>query len=178
MEENTSTNLSPNKNNNLWTWVIIILIIIVGSILWFLMKSNGSSYATNPNVPANTPVVAPATTPSAPPSAEDTTVGSIDAGTAVSLSYTDALVTYANARLQLDTNCQALASPAGLVFRNNSLLMVDNRAPVTRTIHLGSVFTIKPYSFKIIKLYSAKLPATWLVDCDSSQNVATVLIEK
>ena len=98
--------------------------------------------------------------------------------TAVPISYTDALVKYADARLQLDTNCQALASPANLVFKNNSLLMVDNRAPVARTVHIGSVFTIKAYGFKIIELSSATLPATFLVDCGTSQNVATISLEK
>jgi len=56
--------------------------------------------------------------------------------------------------------------------------MIDNRAPVARTVKVGSTFPIKAYGFKIVNLSSATLPATWYVDCDSSQNVATILIQK
>ena len=71
-----------------------------------------------------------------------------------------------------------LAYGIGSDFKNNALLMIDNRASVARSIHLGSVFPIEAYSFKIVKLSSAKLPATWLLDCGTRQNVATVVIEK
>lgn len=174
MEENTNTNVSsPNKNKNLWTWIIIILIVVVGLVLWSMMGSN------NPTpVGVSAPIVQ---TPTAvlPVPTEDLSAGSVDVGApAASISYANALIKYKDARLQLDANCQADAQNQKMAFTNNALLMVDNRAPVARTVHIGSVFTIKAYSFKIIKLYSAKLPATWLVDCDTSQNVATILIEK
>ncbi|MDR3519411.1 MAG: hypothetical protein P4L63_00765 [Candidatus Pacebacteria bacterium] len=149
----------------------VLLVVVAGFIFWSIVVSTRPQPASTGTPVALTPAVTPTPT-------EDTTTGSVHTGSAVTLAYADALITYANARLQLDTNCQALASPSNLVFRNNSLLMVDNRAPVTRTVHIGSVFTIKPYGFKIVKLSSSTLPATWLVDCDASQNVATITIEK
>lgn len=163
---------TETKNKNLA--IIIVVIILVLAIIFIAWKAHEASSPTLPPVPANT-VDQTALTPVA---TEDTTTGDINAGKAVSLSYTDALVKYANARLQLDTTCQALASPSNLIFKNNALLMVDNRAPVARTVHIGSVFSIKAYGFKIIQLYSAKLPATFLVDCGTSQNVATITLEK
>jgi len=162
------------KNRKSWIWTVVILIIVVVLIFWVRYISNSSANINTQNTGVN-PVDDTALTPV---STEDTTTGDVNAGTAVSLSYTDALVKYADARLQLDDNCQALASPSNLIFKNNAYLMVDNRAPVARTVHIGSVFSIKAYGFKIIQLYSAKLPATFLVDCGTSQNVATITLEK
>ncbi len=92
------------------------------------------------------------------------------------INYTQALALYKNARIQLDKTCQA--KPSAMTFKNNSYLMIDNRAPVDRTVRAGSVFNVKAYGFQIVKLSSEALPATWYVDCDSSQNVATILIQK
>lgn len=92
------------------------------------------------------------------------------------LSYADALVKYKNARIQLDENCQA--SPNDPTFKNGTSIMIDNRAPVTRTVKIGSVYTIKAYGFKIIKLSANTVPMKFLVDCDKSQNVAAILIQK
>jgi hypothetical protein len=55
--------------------------------------------------------------------------------------------------------------------------MIDNRSEVARTVKVGSSFGIKAWGFEIVKLSSATLPATWYVDCDKSQNVATILIQ-
>ena len=143
--------------------VLVVVVVLVGFAWWSMSKSPA---------PAGVSVNNGATVPT-----EDTSVGSVNAGSpAASISYTDALVTYKNARLQLDSICQG--SPDKMTFKNNALLMVDNRAPVARTVHIGSVFGIKAYGFKIVRLSSATLPATWKVDCDSSQNVSTILIEK
>ena len=109
-------------------------------------------------------------------SSEDLSAGSVNEKRTVSLSYATALATYKDARLQLDRTCQA--SPNLLTFKNGSLLMLDNRSPFDRTVKVGSVYNIKAWRFKIVRLSSAALPATWLVDCDKSQNVATVLIQK
>ncbi len=145
------------NNKNLWIGVAVVVVVV---LLGWLMVSKNSA----PTVSTNS------VTPT-----EDTSAGSVDAG-AASLSYSQALVKYKDARLQLDPICQG--SPDKMAFKNGALLMVDNRAPVARTVHIGSVFSIKAYSFKIIKLSSSTLPATWLVDCDKSQNVSSILIEK
>lgn len=80
--------------------------------------------------------------------------------------------------IQFDTQCQAL--PNVVTYKDDTGIMIDNRSPDTRTISLGTTFTIKPYGFKIVVLPAVVYQASqtlWL-DCDNSQNVATVLIQK
>jgi cytoskeletal protein RodZ len=162
-----------NKNKNLLVWIAVVLIVVVSIVVW-VNKSSAPTVVQN-----TTPATGDNTALQVINSTEDTSTGSVNVGaTAATIAYSDALIKYANARLQLDKTCQALASPANLTFKNNAYLMIDNRAPVARTVKVGSTFSIKAYGFKIVKLYSAKLPATWLVDCDKSQNVATILIQK
>ena len=76
-----------NKNKNLWIWVLVILVVVIGLVFW----------ATSSSMPApvaqNNPVVAPVV------STEDTSVGSVNTGAAVSISYADALIKYKNARI-------------------------------------------------------------------------------
>jgi hypothetical protein len=157
-----------NKNRNMWIWIVVVVIVLVGLVMW----------ATNSSAPTvtNTPVVNN-TNALQVESTEDLSTGSVNSGApAASLSYSQALIKYKDARLQLDKICQA--SPDKMTFKNNALLMVDNRAPVARTVHVGSVFPIKAFGFKIVKLSSTTLPVTWKVDCDASQNVSSILIEK
>jgi hypothetical protein len=146
-----------NKNKNLWIGIVVIVVVVL--LGWWLMNKNSTTVSDTSTQ-----------------ATEDTTAGSADMGTAAPLSYAQALAKYKDARLQLDSVCQA--SPDKMTFKNNQLLMVDNRAPVARTVKVGSTFGIKAYGFKIVKLSSGNLPATWLVDCGTSQNVASILIEK
>ncbi len=155
------------KNQKMWIWIVVVLVVAVVLIFW-ATKSSAPVVTSVNTANTNTPIVIPT---------EDVSVGSVNAGApAASISYENALVKYKDARLQLDEICQA--SPDKMTFKNNAFLMVDNRAPVARTVHVGSVFPIKAYGFKIVKLSSTTLPATWKVDCDASQNVATITIQK
>ena len=152
------------QNKNIWVWIVVILVVVIGLIWW-------AKKAPVPTPTENTPVTLEST--------EDTSLGSVNAGTgAATISYANALVKYKNARLQLDANCQANPESQHMTFKNSAYMMVDNRAPTTRTVRIGSVFPIKAYGFKIVQLSSDKLPVTWLVDCDKSQNVATITIQK
>jgi hypothetical protein len=153
-------------------WIVLGIVLVVIIVFWAMSSSTPA--------PEYPPVAQDNTTVTPPPeSTQDTTTGSINTGgAAASLSYAQALVKYKNARIQIDENCQANAQSQKMQFKNNASVMIDNRAPVARTIHLGSIFPIKAYGFKIIKLYSATLPATLLMDCDKIQNVSTVLIQK
>jgi len=146
-----------DKNKKVLIELVVVLVLVVFG-LWSLNKG-----AVNQEK---------AVTPS-----EDRSTGSVNVGSsAASIAYSDALIKYKDARLQLNKDCQG--SPDKMTFKNNALMMVDNRAPVTRTVKVGSVFSIKPYGFKIVKLYSPTLPATWYVDCGASQNVSTITIQK
>jgi hypothetical protein len=163
-----------NKNKNMFIGLIVLLVVVAAIVIWSMntpapvaVTDNGSTTNTATN----------STTPAPVDSTEDTTAGSTDIGApAASLSYTQALITYKNARLQIEANCQA--SPDKMTFKNNALMMVDNRSAIPHTVKVGTAFPIKAFGFKIVKLSSATLPATWLVDCDKSQNVSSILIEK
>ena len=143
---------------------LIVVLALVGFALWSLNKNPAPIVTDNTK---NGQEVIPT---------EDTSVGSVNANAPTSITYAQALVKYKDARIQLNNICQA--SPNNVTYKNNTSIMLDNRAPVDRTVKVGFVFNIKAWGFKIIKLSSAKLPATWLVDCDTSQNVATILIQK
>lgn len=156
-----------NNNRNLWISVGVVLAIFVGLVLWSM---TGKSAVPSNNVNNNTPLEPVDST-------EDTSAGSVNTGSSqASISYANALVKYKDARIQFDGVCQA--SPNNMTFKNGTSIMVDNRAPVDRAVKVGSIFNIKAYGFKIIKLSSTTLPATLLVDCDKSQNVATILLQK
>ncbi len=152
-----------DKNKKIFIELVVVL-VLVGFGIWGLSQNPAPAPVANKNG------VSPA---------QDVAgnAGNVDASApGASISYAQALVKYKNARLQLDKICQA--SPDKMTFKNGANLMVDNRAPVARTVKVGSVFPLKAYGFKIVNLSSATLPATWYVDCDKSQNVSTILIQK
>ena len=96
---------------------------------------------------------------------------------AAPISYANALVKYADRRIQLDTICQAY--PNTVTYKDNTGIMIDNRSQKTRTVKVGTTFTIKPWGFKIVVLPDVYLASkTLLVDCDGSQNVATILVQE
>ena len=96
---------------------------------------------------------------------------------AVTISYANALVKYADRRIQLDKDCHAY--PGNVTYKDNTGIMIDNRSPQTRTVKVGITFTIKPWGFKIVVLPDIYLKSkTLLVDCDQSQNVATILVQE
>ena len=94
-----------------------------------------------------------------------------------SLSYDAAVAQYKDRRIQLDPNCQAV--PNTVTYKDNTGIMIDNRSSKARTVKVGTTFVIAPYGFKIVVLPDVYLKSrTVLVDCDQSQNVATVLIQE
>lgn len=136
---------------------LIVVLVLVGFGLWWMKNPPEDAAVNNP-----------------PAATLDTSAGSVN--TTSTISYQDALARFKDARIQLDSNCQA--SPNNSTYKNGANIMIDNRSDKTRTVRVGSTFTIQPWGFKIVRLSSATLPATWYVDCDSSQNVATILIQK
>jgi len=154
------------ENKNLWIGLGVV--VVLGLLIWWYGASNNSKIEDEAMTPSETTDV---------DSTEDTSTGSVNTGApAASLSYQQALVAYKDKRLQITNTCQV--SPNNVTYKNGTSIMLDNRSAVTRTIKLGSTYSIKAYGFKIVKLNSATVPATWLMDCDSSQNVATILIQK
>lgn len=155
------------KNNNMWIWVGVV--VIVGVIIFLIFKNKN---IVSPNVDQSNN----SGTVNEPESVLDTT-GQTTGAVPVSISYANALIQYADRRIQLDTVCQA--HPNMVTYKDNTGIMIDNRSPNTRTVKIGTTFTMKPYSFKIVVLPDIYLQAkTILVDCDSSQNVATILVQE
>lgn len=162
--------MEPNKsmenNKNMWIGIGAIAVIV---LIFVFLSMNKKETIEDENVNTTGDQITVV-------GEEDLTDGSVNATTPVAtLSYQQALVKYKDARIQLDNTCQA--SPDKMTFKNGTSIMIDNRAPVARTVKVGSTFSIKAYGFKIVKLSSDTIPTTWLVDCDGSQNVSTILIQ-
>lgn len=150
------------KNIQMWIWALVVVVVIVA--LYFTL---GNQQATN-TVTTNEPESIQ----------KDTTDQNNEATVApIAISYADALVKYADRRIQLDPNCQAY--PNTVTYKDNTGIMIDNRSDKTRTIKVGTTFTIKPWGFKIVVLPDTYLKSkTILIDCDGYQNVATVLVQE
>jgi hypothetical protein len=148
------------KNGNAVIELIVVLVIVIFAL--YSMSKNSSTVTNTPDTV----------------STEDTSTGSVNTvAPAKAITYEQALIKYADARIQLSEDCQA--HPNIITRKNNTEIMIDNRASVARSIKMNSkTYSIKAYGFKVIKLSSSTLPATWFMDCGTSKNVATVLIQK
>lgn len=158
----------------MWIWIAVIVVILVAVLVIANKKGTDLTNLTGDDNTATSGENNGITEDQE--GVEDTSAGSEHASSpAATLSYQQALVKYKDARLQLDKTCQG--SPDKMTFKNGTSIMVDNRSPLDRVVKVGSTFNLKAYGFKIVKLSSDTLPATLLVDCDKSQNVATILLQ-
>ena len=147
------------NNLRIWLWVIVAILVVV--ILIFVFVNKPATVKQVTTEPGSTQDI----------SAQDVGVGS------VSIAYADALIKYADRRIQLDSSCQA--HPTNVTYKDNTGIMIDNRSPQTQTVKVGTTFTIKPYGFKIVVLPDIYLTSkTLLVDCNQRQNVATILVQE
>ncbi|OGZ67072.1 MAG: hypothetical protein A3D35_02795 [Candidatus Staskawiczbacteria bacterium RIFCSPHIGHO2_02_FULL_34_9] len=149
------------KNIKMWIWAVVGIIILIA--LYFIFN-NMQAPETNNETTTNTESV------------QDISSGDVGIA-ATSISYANALVKYSDRRIQLDTNCQA--HPNMVNYKDNTGVMIDNRSPETLTVKIGTTFTIKPYGFKIVVLPDVYLASkTIFVDCNGSQNVATIVVQE
>jgi hypothetical protein len=157
--------MSTSKENPMIILVIVLALVAYG----LLTNSSNPVPVVNNNTTTN-----PNTTTSI--TNTNTNVGDVNVNTPLeTISYGEALVIYKDFSIQFDTACQA--NPNNVVYRNGTNIMIDNRSPFTRTIKIGSVYTVEPYGFKIIKISSTFWPVKWIVSCDKSQDVATIIIQ-
>jgi len=157
-------------NKNIIIGLAILILILVGGFVWYFMSNSVSSTSDTTNTQTNNPV---AVTPDSVQDVSDQTTGTV----ASAISYANALVKYADRRIQLDPTCQA--HPNTVTYKDNTGIMIDNRSSQTRTVKVGITFVMKPYTFKIVVLPDVYLVSkTLLIDCDQSQNVATVLVQE
>ncbi|MEO8065493.1 MAG: hypothetical protein ABI643_01395 [Candidatus Doudnabacteria bacterium] len=152
------------SDKNKYLWIVGGLVVVALAIWLIASNSNNTSGPSNTYTPQTpTTQTPPTTTPSTAPGA-------------ASAAYTAALTKYAATRIQIQNNCQVV--PNRSVYKTGTAIMLDNRTNVTRTVKLDSTFVIPAFGFKITTLSGGTLPRTILVDCDKSQNVATITLEK
>ncbi len=161
------------KNKTLvWVVIVIVAVVIIGAIVHARHKSVSDDAVNETQNSQNGDSLM---------STEDVSAGSVHAAsgsTAPVLTYDQALAQYATRRIQFDTNCQA--TPGNATFKNGVTLMLDNRSAGNRTIHMGSFgdISIKAWGFKIVNLTSSMLPNAIAMDCNGSQNVAIITLQK
>lgn len=158
---------TKTKPNSL---VYIVVGVIVVAIIIALAMSHKKKEAVMPV--ENTPSVEqPAN------NSNDVGVNQEDANSpAVSLSYTAASKKYANARMQINASCVIPSPYVNLTFKVGSSVMLDNRSNESHSVLFnGTRYTLGPYGFRIVTLNTVK---KFMVDCDKSQNVATVTVQK
>ncbi|MCX6718520.1 MAG: hypothetical protein NTY81_02890 [Candidatus Staskawiczbacteria bacterium] len=155
------------EKNKIQMWVLILVaIVIIAIVLFFIFSNKQTANQITTNNSSTTQ----------PESVQDISAQDVGAG-AAPISYANALVKYADRKIQLDTVCQA--HPNTVTYKDNTGIMIDNRSPQTRTVKVGTTFTIKPWGFKIVVLPDVYLKSkTLLVDCNGSQNVATILVQE
>ena len=168
------------KNEPLYiTIAVVFLVVVMGGTYWYVQKQNSyifnpqfgiQSPSTSPNLNAVTPnVPAGSTTKSAPANKEP-----------VTLSYSAALKTYSNRRIQFSVNSSnyCLVNPYSNSFFKGTKIMLDNRSSKTLTIYLdGTPYSLKGYDFRIVTLTtSGKLPHTMRIDCGTGKNNGNILI--
>jgi len=143
----------------MWAIAVVVVIIIAVAIALVQNNKDNSDMSAYPTGQQPTPTPTPAT------------------GEAANLTYNQALEKYGTNRIQFNAACQT--TPSSVVYKAGTMVMFDNRSAGPHTITFnGSKYTLAGYGFKVLAMTASKYPATILVDCDKSQNVATILIQK
>lgn len=156
------------KNIDKNTWIVLFGVVAILSIFLFSNKHKDEDVDLVPDVEVGDV-----------PEVKDTPKKSVTKKPippAPTMSYLEALETYKDRRIQIDSMCEAI--PNQVTYKNGISIMLDNRSDTTKNINLGGAMTIKPYDYKIVKLSTQTLPATWYLDCDNRENVATILIQQ
>jgi hypothetical protein len=159
------------KNKNSKIWAVVVIIVVIAIVFMVRAKNHKESSIDINNYGDMSQVQVEGT--------EDTTETKtpvLATNPATKLTYQQASTMYKDKRIQLDKTCQAF--PNNVTYKNGTSIMIDNRAGVARTLNINGPVSIKAYGFKIVKLSSATLPKTILVDCGTGQNVATILLQK
>lgn len=159
------------KNN---TWAIVVGVIVILLAVFFIARNRKVIAPAETNDDSS--VTASGNTPA---EVEDVSTGSVHSTVATRVAYENALTLYKGSILQFDSMCAA--NPSNATWKNGTLIMLDNRSAVARTIHMGSMgnFPVSAWGFKIIKLSLTGIPTNAIaVDCDAHQNVALVTVQK
>jgi hypothetical protein len=161
-----------NKNQTLW--IVLGLVVVALIVVFAVTMGNKDKVPAENNTGENQ-----TETTAGPASTLDTTdAAATTGGTAVTIAYEDALIKYADRRLQFNDMCQA--TPNTVTYKDNSGIMLDNRSATTRSIKIGAnTYAVKGYGFRIVTLPDTyRESSKYFVDCGVSQNVATILVQE
>lgn len=152
-------------NKRLWYVVAVVVVLVVLAVA-LRGKGGWSGLSTESPTVSPSASVAPGTTPK-------TSVKS----PVIPASYSDAVLEYANRRIQFDMYCQA--TPVNSTYKNGTSIMLDNRSGDARIIVVGGVqYRLAGYGWRIITLSVKTLPATLAVDCGAARNVSKILVQQ
>lgn len=155
------------KNKILWT-VVVILVVVGG---YYLFKSNGMTNPSSGTLYSSSPSATAATNPKTTTSKPAATVAP-----SAALTYTQLVAQYKDRRIQFDSACRA--TPSSFVLKNNTSVLLDNRANVARVVKVGDkTYNLGAYGYQVVMLSSPTLPTKLGINCGSSVNVGTVLLE-
>lgn len=172
MMSKTKTFFSSMTKTQIGIIIGIVVIIIV-----ILLVAGHKSQA--PVVEDKTPLVNTEDTAMTPPARIITQpkVTPPVVATAPTMTYDQAVKAYGERRVQFAQNCQA--SPTQPTFKGGTEIMLDNRSSETKTLAFdATTYTIPAYGFQIVTLSAETLPHTIMVDCNGSQNVTSILVQK
>ena len=158
-------------NKNVWISILVVVVIVVFALFYIFR---------NKEVVTNTVITTPSVVIVEPESTLDSgDIKNTGSSGPVSISYANALVKYADRRIQFNASCQVPILSTSITYKDNTGIMLDNRSAVAHTIKIGTDYTVKAYGFKIVVLPDIYLKAkTILVDCDKQQNVAKILVQE
>jgi outer membrane protein OmpA-like peptidoglycan-associated protein len=163
-------------NKKIWLVSAAIVLIAAGAVYLNRMKPPVPVQNTENNQPNNSSEQ----TKNEEPKPEDkpaTKPAQTQPKPATPSSYGDAVKQYEGRRFQFNDSCQA--TPTSMAVKNGTSLMLDNRSNKSKTITFNlKKYTLEAYGYKIVTASNSALPATTFIDCNSSQNVATVNIQK
>ncbi len=162
--------VKKQQKNLLILAAVVVIILVFGFII---LAYNSAKKEAQVNANINSAVnanKAKTTTPAK-------TQKSQTPATGATLTYEQALEQYAGRMIQFSSSCYA--SPGSVTLKNNTSIMLDNRASVKRTITVGSAkYSVNAYGFTIITVSTATFPATLSLNCDSQYNVAQITLLK
>lgn len=143
-----------NENRRIILWGAAVLIVLASAGGWYYNYLQGKA---------------------AQEETQDTTPVANDV-TASSLPYAQAVIIYANERIQFNQNCDIIPSP--IYAKSGATLMFDNRSRDALTFKLDDAgYTIPGYGFKLLQLRSTKLPHVVEVECGDGENAGKIILQ-
>ena len=156
------------KNNKI-LWLVVIILLAIGAFFW-LHNSGGSlgSLSYQSSSPSPSATGSPKTTVKSSPKATSSVTAA--------KTYTQLVQEYVNRTLQFNSLCQV--TPSSMVLKNNTSILLDNRANVARTVSVdGKSYNLSAYGYQVVTLSSKTLPHTVAVNCGSTVNAGQVLLQ-